>query len=330
MLSTVTGILTQATLLVLLCTALFWAVVGAATASRMGRPVLASAALSGLLPVLGTALVLVLADRRPPVPGRVAPPRDSFSSAGPPAPASLYAPPTSPYAPPPPATGYARAMGYGSSGSVADYLPPGSSDYLSPGSSDYLPPGSQVVHQPPAASRGGSTRLSPAAVGGGSVVAALIALPALVAAVLLLLCLPRPWVQVRAQGLLEESFQGDGSMLTGLSVVLGAIALVVAALGFNRRPAGRWVVLGAASSTVWLLVGLELLLVTDAAEALARRLSTVAQRQASVDGGSGAHLLVVAGLLGLNWCVAALWVLVQGRRTKLPTGQSASPRSTGW
>jgi hypothetical protein len=313
-LSTATDLLTQALLVTALCAVLFWGVVGAALASRGGRSVVAGALLSGLLPLVGWALVLALPARG----GRRARRRSAVA-----APSLGAAVPSrvpdltgdwSPESLPPDDW---------RSGTSVHHLPPPSTDR------DWDAPGGSVLLPLPDASPRHDSVLDVVLDrhrGAAYVAVRLLVVPGAAAVVLLLASLRRPWVDVQAQGFVDESYAGTSTVWTAVPLVVSCVLLAVTVAAFTWRPAGRWAVAAAAVSTVWLLVALELLLVTGAAETLVRRSAPIVQDRGSVSTGSGAGTLALASSLGCAWSVAAVAVVAWLRRA----GHEETPGRAGW
>ncbi len=131
----------------------------------------------------------------------------------------------------------------------------------------------------------------------------------------LLLGLWRPWVRVTAQRLLDEDYSGTTSAFTAVPVAVAATVLIAGSVAFALRPRGSAVVPALFTSTGCVLVGAQLLLVTGASGEVVRRFAPVTGTGAAVSGGQGAVLLLVGGLLGTLWALAALATLLAQRRT---------------
>jgi hypothetical protein len=197
------GLLLRVSPVALGCAVVFWAVVGAALASRTSRPVLPAAVLSGCLPVVGWAQVLLLR--------RAAPPRPlGLPTARPAAPfAALVG--EDPYAPPPVATPLPL---------LADGDP--FSPFRVPAAPSLVPP--VPAHAPPRAVIAGPTVLLAAA---------------LLAAALHVASLTQPSVQVRAQQALDEGLGAGDAALTTVPVLVMAVLVAGSAVS-GQSTSPRW------------------------------------------------------------------------------------------
>lgn len=290
MTSGLTTLLMRSAGLLLLTAMLFWAVLGAALARRRGRSRASGALISGLLPGVGALVLLLLHDRAQ----REAP----APAAPPPAPAAPAPSATPAWGSPPSAP--AQQSGWGS-----PYA--GATTWGSPSTWSTEP----QVGVPLPAWTPAPQPLTPASAPGpdpaprSSMLPALILTPVALACVLLLAALLEPWLVARVSGT-RTSYTGGASPVTALPLLAAVLLLAGAAALHLHRPRGSWPVLGAAVGATAILLSLQLILVTQAVGEVLAGLSEYLPESADVTHGSGAILLLLAGICATAWSIGAI------------------------
>lgn len=303
MISSLLSVSSKGMLALGLTTVFFWAVTGAAAARRVGRPRLRSALLGGVLPVVGSVIVLAMGAQRPRR-AAAAPATGPTPAAQPisafPAPATVVQEGSWGSPPPRPTASPAITHGWGSPqpspapdststatwGAPAPSLPP--APVLPAAPAPVTPP---LVSQPTDETPRRRSTLQLAVASAGCLA--------------LLVSLVIPWVSLRTPGIDVGPYSGGDSWVTAAPTVLAAATLAAAAALHARRPRGTWAVLGAAVASCTCLLAMELLLVANAAEKVLRHFRDVPS-SVKAGWGDGAVLLLLSGLIAATWSVLAI------------------------
>ena len=299
-----TSLLLTSLLLVTTATVVFWALVGVVAADRAGRP-RGLGLVSGLLPVLGPALVLALPHRGagpaagvrvtstserartlrqrvPPLPRAAPPVLPPAPPAATPATGSLWGDPAPLSAPPPVAPG--ESLLSMPTLAVPAWPPPLPAPGLASAARADDAPGRRRLRRPSL----------------GTTLLGAVAVPLLVAA------LVEPWLLVRITSVTSTGYTALNSPATAVSLLAAVLGTAAAVVLQALHPRGSWVLVAALAGTTAVLCGLELLLFTGAVSDVLATFGETVDGRADVDAGNGAYLLVAGGTAALLWSVFAV------------------------